>query len=85
MPLTAAQLRKLRASDADGRLRAARLALAMTQVQVAEAIGLTQSTLSDLERQRFPNSTLDTARKFAEFFGCSIEDLFPSKAEAVSR
>lgn len=81
MALTSTQLRRLRA-DATGsgnRVRAARALMKMTQQQLADAIGLTQTTLSDIERQRYGTVTVDTARKLSDFFGCSIEDLFPAK------
>lgn len=83
MPLTAKQLKDLRMSPATkNRLRAARLALGLTQVQMSESIGISQQALSDLETSRYPSTTVDTAGKFSEFFGCLIEDLFP---QAVSR
>lgn len=83
MSLTAAQLYEVCQADSSGdRIRAARLALELTQVQLAAELGLTQSTLSYLERQRSADVTVETARKFAEFFGCAIEDLFPARADA---
>jgi putative transcriptional regulator len=86
MSLTSAQLRRLKTEVSNGsgnRVRAARAIVKMTQQQLADAVGLTQTTLSDIERQRYGTITLDTARKFAEFFGCAIEDLFPAKQEVA--
>lgn len=79
MTLTAAQLKFLRGTEAIGgtKLKAARRLAGLTQVQMAESLGVHQSALSEWERGRF-EPTLGTARKFAEFFGCAIEDLFPS-------
>lgn len=50
----------------------------VTQVSVAAAIGVTQAYVSDVARQRHRTITVANARKFAHFFGCRIEDLFPS-------
>jgi DNA-binding XRE family transcriptional regulator len=86
MALTSEQLKRLRqapAEDGRNRVRMARELAKMTQVQLAAALGVTQSSLSDLERQRYGGTTVDTARKFAEFFGCHIEDLFPSRAQVA--
>jgi hypothetical protein len=33
---------------------------------------------------RIQNLSVDNARKFAAFFDCSIEDLFPARREAVA-
>lgn len=55
----------------------------LTQIDAAAKLGIAQSSLSDLERQRFGGTTIQTARKFAELYGCAIEDLYPASA-AVS-
>ena len=82
MPLTASQLGRLRkTSGGVNRIKAARQLAGLTQVALAKEVGVTQSALSDFERQRWVNTSVDTARKFAEFFGCVIEDLFPAKQE----
>lgn len=81
MSLTPEQLKRLRRDQSHGnRLQVARQLCKLTQQQLAAQIGVTQGFISDIERQRYPNTALDTARKFADFFGCAIEDLFPSKA-----
>ncbi len=49
----------------------------VTQVTVADAVGLPQPYVSDVARQRYPTITVENARKFADYFGCSIADLFP--------
>jgi transcriptional regulator with XRE-family HTH domain len=84
MPLTAEQLIELRKRETPfgNRLADARQLLGMTQVQLATAIGISQSSLSDLERSRYGTTTVETASKFSMFFGCAIEDLFPSREEA---
>lgn len=84
MALTAAQLRRLKGTTANGnRVREARKLAGLTQQQLADELGFTQTGLSDLERQRYGSTTVETARKFAEFFGCAIEDLFPAKQEVA--
>lgn len=50
------------------------------QGDVAEDLGMTQSQLSDICRGRFQDPKLSTLQKLADYFGCLIEDLFPSKA-----
>ena len=50
----------------------------VTQVTVADAVGLPQPYyVSDVARQRYRTITVENARKFANYFGCSIADLFP--------
>ena len=46
-------------------------------------LAMTQSTISDIERQRYIAPNIVTARRVAQFFGCTIEDVFPSAAEVV--
>ena len=49
----------------------------VTQVTVVDAVGLPQPYVSDVARQRYRTITVENARKFANYFGCSIADLFP--------
>jgi DNA-binding XRE family transcriptional regulator len=49
----------------------------VTQRTVARAIDVPESYVSDLVRQRYRGITVLNAHKVAQFFGCSIEDLFP--------
>lgn len=76
---TGSQLTHLRSLPAanGNRLRVAREIAGLTQREVADRLDLTQSSLSDLERNRYGSTTVDTARKLADFYGCTIEDLFP--------
>lgn len=83
MTLTPYQLSRLRKTEPDHRLRTARELVQLTQVEVAAAIGITQSALSALENKRWGATSTDTAHKFAKFFGCAIEDLFPAKQEVA--
>jgi predicted XRE-type DNA-binding protein len=82
--LNARRLRELRETRTDGNRVARAIELAeTTQVDVAEATGLPQPYISDVARNRYQTITVDNARKFAEHFGCQIEDLFPAR-EAVA-
>jgi transcriptional regulator with XRE-family HTH domain len=83
MALTSKQLKDIRAGlvpPSGNRVAAAMDLAGLTQAALAEAIGLTQPYVSDVCRGRHSTITLDNARKFAEFFGCQIEDLFPAKS-----
>lgn len=85
MPLSHKQLTKLRATTGGNRIAVARQLSQLTQVQLAAALGISQSSLSDLERSRYRALTVETAQKFSTYFGCSIEDLFPATPrEAVA-
>lgn len=82
--LTKQQLRRLRAERGDpNRVQVAMDLLDLTQVQLSEAIAVPQSNISRIVNGHMPRIPVETARKFAEHFGCAIEDLFPS-SEAVA-
>lgn len=55
-----------------------------TATAVAAATKFTPQYISDVARGRWDTITVDNARKFAEFFGCSIEDIFPAKQAVAS-
>lgn len=57
--------------------------IGVTQAALSEAIHESQPYISDVVRGRYQTITVAKARKFAEYFGCAIEDLFPSR-EAVA-
>ena len=77
--LTERQLVVLHASEPTNRVATAISLLGVTQGAVAAAIGVTQAYVSDVARQRYSTITLANARKFARYFGCSIDDLFPPR------
>lgn len=56
----------------------------VTQEQLEDAIGVAQPTISSIVNGKTPKLPLETARKFARFFGCSIEDLFPARDEVAA-
>lgn len=85
--MTSKQLRELRnrrVQPAIGnRLGVAFEITACSQAECVRQTKFTPQYVSDMVRGRFQNISLDNAREFAEFFGCAIEDLFPSR-EAVA-
>ncbi len=82
MALTPKQLKTLRETRigaAGNRLQAAIDLAEETQSSVARALDFPISYVSDTARGRHHTMRLDNAYRFAEFFGCAIEDLFPSR------
>lgn len=84
--MTSSQLRKLRSrpvTATGNRLADAFEITELTQAECVRETKFTAAYVSDMKRGRFQNPSIDNARAFAEFFGCAIEDLFPSR-EAVA-
>lgn len=75
--LTEQQLAIVRSEPGSNRMARAMGLTQVTQTTLADAIGLSQPYVSDVIRGRYKTITVANARKFADFFGCSIEDLFP--------
>lgn len=86
MALNEEQLAYIRTIDAanGNRVQAARKLAGATQVEVAEAVGSTQSYISTIERDPFINVAVDLAHRLKDYFGSTIEDLFPGRDEKVS-
>lgn len=82
--LTEAQLAVLRSEPGNNRVAKAISLAGVTQVTVAAALGLPQPYVSDVARRRYETITVKNAQKFADYFGCHIEDLFPAPREAVA-
>lgn len=76
--LTEDQLRTLRSEPGANRVAKAISLAGVTQMTVAKAVGLPQPYVSDVARRRYRTITVENARKFARYFGCRIEDLFPA-------
>ncbi len=76
--LTEDQLRTLRSEPGANRVAKAISLAGVTQMAVAKEIGLPQPYISDIARRRYRTITVENARKFARYFGCRIEDLFPA-------
>jgi transcriptional regulator with XRE-family HTH domain len=86
MALTSEQLATLRAGAVPvtgNRLQLAAEMVGMTQAKVAEMAGVTQPYVSAVMRGLHQTITVENARKFADVFGCQIEDLFPAKSEVA--
>lgn len=86
MPLTAAQLRDLRRADSSGtgnRLAKAIDLVDVTQAELAAAVGVAQPYVSAVALGKHATITVENAHKFADYFGCAIEDLFPAKQEVA--
>ena len=47
------------------------------QTTLAAAVGLSQAYVSDVVRRRYRTITVENARRFAQYFGCRIKDVFP--------
>ena len=47
----------------------------VTQMELAESVGVTRQTIISLENGRY-KASLVLAHKFAQFFGVTIEDIF---------
>jgi len=77
-----AELRRSKPSNRNRLVKAMELAN-VTQVELAEAVGSTQPRISSICNGRFREDglALETTRRFAEFFGCDIDDLFPARVE----
>lgn len=75
--LTEQQLAIVRSEPGSNRMARAMGLTRVTQTTLADAIGLSQPYVSDVIRGRYRTITVANARKFADFFGCSIDDLFP--------
>lgn len=85
MPLTSAQLDELRATPlgpSGNRVQKAIDLLDTTQTATADGIGFKVSYVADVARGRHATITVANGHRFAEFFGCTIDDLFPAREEA---
>jgi transcriptional regulator with XRE-family HTH domain len=84
--LNAAELLTLRAltlrKGERNRVRIARALERLTQIDLAELTGIKQAQISAIENGRDAGVSVETASCLAQFFGCTIEDLFPLAAAA---
>jgi hypothetical protein len=81
-PLSPEQLAALRAAPLVPTIvNRVRLAMAMTDTALRDLVREIPSVpyqhVSAIARGRFSNVELNTARPFAKFFGCTMDDLFP--------
>ena len=82
--LTRAQLAILRSEPKSNRLGKAISLARVTQLTIAKALGLSPPYVNDVAHQRHRTITLKNARKFARYFGCTIEDLFPTDGDEAA-
>ena len=78
--LTQNQLERLRAASVPPGSNRVGLAISLagvSQATVGEAVGKPQPYVSDVVRGRYRTITLANAWRFARYFGCGLEDLFP--------
>ena len=59
----------------DNRVREKRLALGMTQGDLAASVGVSRQSINSIERERYIPS-LPLALRFARVFGCTVDELF---------
>ena len=86
--LTKKQLARLRAAAVPPGRNRVGLAISLAGVSqgtVAQEVGMPQPYVSDVVRGRYRTITVANARKFARYFGCLMEDLFPADAEESDR
>jgi transcriptional regulator with XRE-family HTH domain len=77
------QIRAERVGHTGNRIAAAFRITERPQMDCAREFDLTPQYISDVKAGRFQNISVENAHKFAAFFGCAIEDLFPAR-EAVA-
>ncbi len=58
--------------------------LGITNAQLSEITGITQSTLDKITSGKNQNPTLDTLQAIADAIGCSIDDFRDSHKDALS-
>lgn len=73
-------LRSAATESAPNRVKLAIKLTGKTQKQIAHELDFTEPHLSNICVGRVKEVSLTTARKLADYFGCQIEDLFPSRA-----
>ena len=83
-PLTTEQIKALQSVPlVEGMPNRLRVALGMVDGKQSEIVvetGLLASMVSDIVNGKYGDLNVGTARKFADFFGCGIDDLFPRRA-----
>ena len=78
--LTKKQLVRLRAASVPPGSNRVGLAISLSGVSqgtLGREVGMNQAYVSDIVRGRYRTITVVNARRFARYFGCSVEDLFP--------
>jgi transcriptional regulator with XRE-family HTH domain len=66
-------------------MRAARDAKGLTQAELAELVGVDQTTISDLECRRNRNPSWRTVKRIADALGVAPETIFPVRDAAPQK
>ena len=84
--LTRKQLNSLRVEKKSGpnRLKRAMQLADVTQEQVAAAVGVSQSHISEIANGNYSRLPIDMVQNLAGYFGCSTDDLFPARQAVAS-
>ncbi len=86
MTLSPEQLEALRAVPADSVPNRLRVAFALTnerQSDACAATGITPQRMSALVKGDYKSVSIEVGRPLAKFFGCAIEDLFPTRQSSA--
>lgn len=78
------QLRTAPVGETGNRLELAFELDGRQQTECARQTGLSPQYVADVKAGRYQNLRRDNLQKFATFFGCAIEDLFPARHKAVA-
>lgn len=78
------RLRKAPFAPAGNRLEVAIGIAEISKTALAVATGFTPQYIGDVAAGRYDDIKVGNATKFADYFGCSIEDLFVSSRQAVA-
>lgn len=84
--LTTEQVDALKAVPLGDMPNKLRIALALTktkQADIVDATGIPASNVSNIVNGKYDSLHLETAQKFAVFFGCGTDDLFPTHGVAA--
>lgn len=73
------ELRRRRVGPSGNRLVSAFDLDGRPQTQCARETGFSQQYISDVKAGRIQTVGVDNAHKFAAYFDCAIEDLFPAR------
>jgi DNA-binding XRE family transcriptional regulator len=62
------------------KLKVAASMVGVRQAEIADEVEIAPSNLSDIFNGKYVDLQFETTRKFAEFFACPVEILFPKRA-----
>jgi DNA-binding XRE family transcriptional regulator len=73
-----------RLPSGESRIKKAAELSGITQTALARDLGFPTSYVCDVSQRRFRTITVANAFKFARYFNCAIEDLFPDEAQGAA-